>query len=74
MANKPDYSHRLNRMEVAVWKNESDAKIWHNITFQRSYRDAEGNLQSTTNLRMEDMPTLVFLSAKAYEFLASKEQ
>lgn len=72
--NKPEFSHRLNRVEVAVWKNESDTSIWHNITFQKSYRDSEGALQSTTSLKMDDLPALSFLAAKAYDYLASKEQ
>jgi hypothetical protein len=74
MANKPEYTHRLNQLEVAVWKNESDAAIWHNITFQRVYRDNEGAIQNTNNFRMTDLPTVAFLSAKAYDFLASKEE
>jgi hypothetical protein len=73
MANKPEYTHRLNQLEVAVWKNESDTAIWHNITFQRVYRDNEGAIQNTNNFRMTDLPTVAFLSAKAYDFLASKE-
>ena len=72
--NKPLFSHRLNRVEVAVWKNESDNNIWHNITFHKSYRDSEGEMQSTTNLRMADLPALGFLADKAYDFLASLEQ
>lgn len=72
--NKPLFSHRLNRVEVAVWKNESDDNIWHNITFQKSYRDSEGAMQNTTSLRMVDLPALGFLADKAYDFLASLEQ
>lgn len=71
MANKPVFSTRLNRIEVAIWKNESEAAIWHNVTFQRTYRDELGEMQSTTNFKIDDLPTLAFLSAKAYDVLAS---
>ena len=35
MAHKPTYTRRLNSVEVAIWKNESEDAIWHNVTFQR---------------------------------------
>ena len=72
--NKPLFSHRLHRVEVAVWRNQNDTSHWHNITFQKGYRDSEGNLQTTTSLLMEDLPALSFLANKAYDFLASIEQ
>ena len=71
MANKPVFSTRLNRIEVAVWKNETEAAIWHNITFQRTYRDEAGEPKSTTNFKIDDLPAVAFLAAKAYDFLAS---
>jgi hypothetical protein len=72
--NKPQFSHKLNRIEVAVWKNENENSIWHNITFQKSYRDGDGAMQTTTSLKMEDLPALSFLASKAYDYLASLEQ
>lgn len=74
MANKPVYSTRLNRIEVAIWKNETEAAIWHNVTFQRTYRDEAGEMQSTTNFKIDDLPALAFLSAKAYDFLATSKE
>lgn len=55
---KPLFSQRLNRVEVAVWRIQNETSFWHNITFQKGYRDSEGNLQSTTSLLMEDLPAL----------------
>jgi len=73
MANKPIFSRRLNRIEVAVWRNESDEAVWHNATFQRTYRDEKGEIQNTSNFRMDDLPALAFLAVKAYDQLASIE-
>lgn len=72
--NKPLFSHRLNRVEVAVWRNQNDTTFWHNVTFQKGYRDSEGNLHSTTSMLMDDLPALAFLATKAYDYLASQEQ
>jgi len=74
MANKPVFTRRLNRVEVAIWKNESEEAAWHNVTFQRTYRDEQGVIQNTSNFRMDDLPALAFLSAKAYDFMASTDE
>lgn len=71
---KPEFTHRLHRVEVAVWKNENETSIWHNVTFQKSYKDSEGAIQSTNSMKMEDLPTVAFLALKAYDFLALKEE
>ncbi len=74
MANKPTYTRRLNRVEVAIWKNETEDAIWHNVTFQRTYRDEKGEMQNTNNFRMDDLPALAFLAAKAYDQMASTDE
>ena len=74
MANKPVFTRRLNRIEVAIWNNETEENIWQNITFQRTYRDEQGAMQNTTNFRMDDLPAVAFLAAKAYDYLASLEE
>ena len=74
MANKPVFTRRLNRIEVAIWKNETEDAIWHNVTFQRTYRDEKGEIQNTNNFRMDDLPALAFLAAKAYDQMASTDE
>ena len=74
MANKPTYTRRLNRVEVAIWKNETEDAIWHNVTFQRTYHDEKGEMQNTNNFRMDDLPALAFLAAKAYDQMASTDE
>ena len=73
MANKPVFTRRLNRIEVAIWRNETEETVWHNVTFQRTYRDEKGEIQNTSNFRMEDLPALAFLAVKAYDQLALTE-
>ena len=74
MANKPIFSRRLNKIEVAIWRNESEAAVWHNVTFQRTYRDEKGEIQNTSNFRMDDLPALAFLALKAYDQMASADE
>ena len=74
MANKTVFTRRLNRVEVAIWKNESENAIWQNVTFQRTYRDEQGEIQNTNNFRMDDLPALAFLAVKAYDQMASSDE
>ena len=73
MANKPIFSRRLNKVEVAIWRNESDEAVWHNVTLQKTYLDEKSEVQNTTNFRMDDLPALAFLAIKAYDQLALTE-
>ena len=73
MANRPIFSRRLNKIEVAIWRNESEAAVWHNVTFQSTYRDEKGEIQNTSNFRMDDLPAIAFLAVKAYDQLALTE-
>ncbi len=73
MANKPVFTRRLNSVEAAIWQNESEDSNWHNITFQRTYRDEQGVIQNTSNFRMNDLPALAFLAGKVYGHLAELE-
>ena len=74
MANKPVFTRRLNRVEVAIWKNESEEAVWQNVTFQRTYRDEKGEIQNTSNFRMDDLPALAFLAVKAYDQMATDDE
>ncbi len=60
-----------NRSEIRDWRARATRST---STFQRSYRDEVGELQSTANYRMDDMAAVSFLSAKAYDFLVSYEE
>jgi hypothetical protein len=46
---------RVNGCKVAVWQNETDKGIRHNVTFDRSYRDAEGKWQTTASYGLSDL-------------------
>ena len=43
------------------------------MTFQRTYRDEKGEIQNTSNFRMDDLPAIAFLAVKAYDQLALTE-
>ncbi len=41
MAQKPVHEVRLGRIKAAIWKNEVEGGVTHNVTFSRLYKDGD---------------------------------
>jgi hypothetical protein len=46
---------RISGCEVAIWANRSERGIHHSATFQRSYRDDDGEWQQTGSYFLGDL-------------------
>jgi len=46
---------RVQGCKVAVWENKTDKGIRHNVTFQRSYLDAENKWQTADSYGLTDL-------------------
>ena len=71
---KPEKSFRSGAISVAVWKNtvkaqNSRTSLFRTVSFERRYKNADGQWQSTSQLRRDDIPRLVYLLNKAYEHI-----
>jgi hypothetical protein len=64
-------------LHVAVWETiiEKDKKTmkFYNVTYERSYKDKDDDWQKTTNIQAQDIPKVVMLLNKAYEWIYLKE-
>lgn len=63
--NRPAMTNRLGPLRIAIWNN-TDARddrviVRQDIRFSRNYRDKDGNWQSTTGFRVEDLHNLRYL-------------
>jgi hypothetical protein len=61
-----------------VWRNCGKAKTgeaveYRSISFDRRYKDPEGNWKSTTSLRISDLPKAIVVLNKAYEYAVLKD-
>lgn len=56
MTNKPKPVHevRLGHIKAAVWRNETEAGVRHNVTFSRLYRD-DNQWRSTDSFGRDDL-------------------
>ena len=71
--NAPLQVFRVKGVKVSVFQNSSDANVWHKITTQKIYRDADGTWKTTTSLGRDDIPVARMLMERAWEFILDLE-
>ncbi|MBW2979875.1 hypothetical protein KY360_00480 [Candidatus Woesearchaeota archaeon] len=77
--NQPEKKFSTGALSATVWQNQGKSKAtgeavtFRTVTFQRRYKDKEGNWQSTSNLRLNDLPRASLVLQKAYEYLVLKD-
>lgn len=72
--NLPLKSFRSGALSVAIWENEvlgndGEPSTFRTVTFERRYKDKQGEWKSTNALRINDLPKASLLLSKAYEYL-----
>ena len=64
---KPASTIKLYPLSAAIWRNETkDAKAFYSVTFERSYKDAEGNWKSASSFNGSDLLLLAKLADLAH--------
>jgi hypothetical protein len=66
--NPPAGKVRVGLITASIWENKTEKGIFHNVTFERRYRDAEGNWKSSHSYNAEDLLSL----AKAADLAHTK--
>jgi len=77
--NKLEKKFSTGAISAVVWSNEgkdSEGKPteFKTISIDRRYQDKEGNWQSTSSMRASDLPKVMLVANKAYEYLTLKEE
>ena len=76
--NQPEKKFSTGALSATVWQNQGKNKTtgetteFKTVSFQRRYKDKDGNWQSTNNLRINDLPRAALVLQKAYEYLVLK--
>lgn len=63
--NKPIDTVRHGNLKAAIWKNESERGMYLNVTISKTYKDENGEYQSTNILNESDLPRLGRLADRA---------
>lgn len=72
--NQPEKKFSTGAISATVWKNVragKDGKVFetHSVSLQRRYTDKTGQWQSTSSLRLNDLPKAALVLEEAYKYL-----
>jgi hypothetical protein len=78
VGNKPEKHIAAGSIRATVWKNEVTPKdgpvtSFRTVTFERTYKDKNGDWKTSSALRLNDLPKASLVLSKAYEYLAMNE-
>lgn len=65
---RPVHEVRMGRIKAAIWENETETGMRHNVTFQRIYKDGEDWRQSDSFGR-DDLPLLMKVADIAHSWI-----
>jgi len=70
---RPVHEIRLGRIKAAIWENEVQNGIRHNVTFQRIYKEGEQWRQSESFGR-DDLPLIMKVADLAHTWIYEQAQ
>ena len=78
IGNLPERKFSTGALVATVWQNQGKGQSgedvsYRTVSFQRRYKDGNGSWQSTSTLRVNDLPKASLVLQKAYEYLVMKE-
>lgn len=66
--NRPVHEIRLGRIKAAVWENETDNGIRHNVTVSRLYKDGD-QWKDSTSFGRDDLPLVAKVVDQAHSWI-----
>lgn len=71
---KPVHEVRLGRIKAAIWANETDNGIRHNVTISRLYKPEGEDWQDSTSFGRDDLPLVAKVADMAHTWIFQKTQ
>jgi hypothetical protein len=69
----PVHEVRIGLIKAAIWANQTEDGIRHNVTFERSYRDGE-DWKTTTSFGRDDLLALAKVADLAHSWIIQPER
>lgn len=66
---KPVHEIRLGRIKTAIWENDTQNGVRHNVTCQRIYKDDSGEWQTSDSFGRDDLPLLAKVVDQAHTWI-----
>jgi hypothetical protein len=64
---RPVQTLRDGAIKAAIWRNESENGVFHGVTFSRTFKNGQGDLQDTSSYSGTQLLRLARLAEKAYD-------
>ena len=75
MANqRPTATVRIGAVKAAIWQNQAGDRTRYNVTFSKSYRDADGQWKTTHSFGRNDLLVLAKVADQAHSRIVELEQ
>ena len=71
---KPVREFRIGRIKAAIWANETDNGIRHNVTFSRLYKADGGEWQDSTSFGRDDLLLLGKVADRVHSWIVEQTQ
>lgn len=71
---KPVHEVRLSRIKAAIWANETDNGIRHNVTLSRLYRPEGGDWQDSMSFGRDDLLLVAKVCDMAHTWIIQQSQ
>lgn len=74
---KPIKDFRSGNIQASIWRNEAEKDgqtvVRHSVRIQKQFRNDGGDYQETNYYFRDDIPKLILVAQKAFEFIALSE-
>ena len=74
---KPVKDYRSGNIQASIWRNEEDKDgqtvVRHSVRIQKQFRKDDGDYQETNYYFRDDIPRLILVAQKAFEYIALNE-
>jgi hypothetical protein len=76
--NMPEKKFSTGAVSATIWRNTTKDKTgkdieYRTISVQRTYKDNDDQWQTTSTLRVHDLPKALLVLNKAYEYIVLKD-
>src|SRR6478609_8006200 len=67
---RPVHEIRIGRIRAAIWMNETENGVRHNVTISRLYRDEQqGQWKDSTSFGRDDLPLVAKVADQAHSWI-----
>ncbi len=72
--NKPVQKFKDGAVTMALYENQHENRVWHNITIGKLYKDDQGRWQESRNFNEHDLLKLQNMIPQAYAHIQHRQQ